>query len=340
MQPVAQRAPWGNSAGQHLYHACLTVASDGVIGRATRRANRKSNTLTTTAPNDPETQEGAVLFADVSGSTALYQSIGDQAALATIRAFLEELQQMVANHGGIFVKASGDDVLCWFPDAQAALTAAREMLQATGDGGLEVHAGLEWGAFLSVENDIFGDCVNASARLCSLANQRELLVGDVCFQRFDDVRKLDFVRISALRLRGRSEASRIYSLQLEGTGDRTHLDENASDLIQKWDAIIEYEGQQWRITEGDALAVGRLEENTVFVASRSVSRQHATIRLTNGLVEFEDHSSTGSAVIKGTGEELAVLRRTVVLSGSGTIFLGSQKIDARAPRLFYDVVPR
>jgi class 3 adenylate cyclase len=59
------------------------------------------------------------------------------------------------------------------------------MMQVTGDGDLEVHAGLEWGSFVCVENDIFGDCVNTAARLCDLANQRELLVGALCFQHLD-----------------------------------------------------------------------------------------------------------------------------------------------------------
>lgn len=295
---------------------------------------------------DPETRqdgdlrEGAVLFADVSGSTSLYQSIGDRAAFAAIRSFLETLQSSVVRHDGIFVKTSGDDVLCWFHRSSDAVRAACEMMQVTSDGNLEVHAGLEWGQFVAVENDIFGDCVNAAARLCALANQSELLVSETCFQHLEADQQAQFVGISPLRLRGRREASRIYSLQLEESADRTHFSDLASEVLASWDAVIEYEGRQWRITEGDVLAVGRLPENAVLVPVRSVSRLHATIRLTNGLVEFEDHSSTGSAVVKQSGEQLSVLRRTVVLSGSGTVFLGAKTADPGAPRLFYEVVPR
>jgi adenylate cyclase len=290
--------------------------------------------------NDADMQEGAVLFADVSGSTSLYQAIGDQAAFAAIQAFLQTLRSTIVRHEGVFVKTSGDDVLCWFHKAPNAVAAANQMMQATSDGDLEVHAGLEWGSFVCVQNDIFGDCVNAAARLCALANQRELLVGALCFEHLDGEDRAKFVSISPLRLRGRREAASIHSLQMAETGDRTHFSHLTSEAHATWDALVEYEGQQWRITEGDVLTVGRLADNTVLVPHRSVSRLHATVRLTNGLVEFEDHSSTGSAVIKETGEQLVALRQTVVLSGKGTVFLGAKTADPGAPRLFYDVVPR
>jgi adenylate cyclase len=293
---------------------------------------------------DPNTesamQDGAVLFADVSGSTALYQAIGDRAAFAAIRSYLNTLQSTVRRHNGVFVKSSGDDVLCWFASCPDAVAAAREMMQVTGEGALEVHAGLEWGSFVCVENDIFGDCVNTAARLCDLANQRELLVGDACFHHLDAAQQAEFVGISPMRLKGRSEAAHIHSLLVEETGDRTHLSEVASVGVAIWDAVVEYEGRQWRITEGDVVTVGRSNDNAVHVAAPSVSRWHAKIRLTNGLVEYEDHSSRGSVVARTSGEVLPVLRRTIVLSGVGSVILGAKNADPDAPRLYFEVLQR
>lgn len=295
------------------------------------------------APNgnsDDTLREGAVLFADVSGSTALYQQIGDREAFAAIQAYLATLRTIVLRCNGVFVKSSGDDVLCWFPRPPDAVSAARQMLQLTSDRGLDVHAGLEWGSFVCVTNDIFGDCVNAAARMCDLANRKELLIGETCFDQLDDATKADFVAISPMRLKGRSEASRIYSLQIDETGERTQFANLDRGYTTTFDAVFEYEGRQWHITEGDVLTVGRYPENAVQVPVQSVSRKHATMRLTNGLVEFEDHSSTGSAVQKESGEVLAVARRTVVLSGVGTVYLGAKHAADDAPRLFYEVLLR
>lgn len=289
---------------------------------------------------DADLQEGTVLFVDVSGSTPLYQRLGDAAAFAAIRRFQDSLRAVAERHDGVFVKSSGDDVLCWFPRPSAAVSAAHAMLEMTAEGTLAVHAGLELGAFLCVPNDIFGDCVNAASRLCDLANTRELLVGETCFAQLDPAQQARFVGLSPLRLKGREEASRIHSLQLEETGDRTQLAPEFGAVDAQWDALFEYEGRQWRITEGDALTVGRLPGNAVQVPVGRVSRQHATIRLTNGLVEFEDHSSGGTAVTKQSGEVLAVSRRTVVLSGAGKAYLGARHADPAAPCLHYEVVPR
>jgi adenylate cyclase len=290
---------------------------------------------------DADLREGAVLFADVSGSTSLFQKLGDRAAFDAIQRYLETLRGAVERNGGAFVKSSGDDVLCWFPDATAAVYTAAEMMQVTDHGDLNVHAGLEWGSFVSVENDIFGDCVNTAARLCDLAKQRQLLVGEVCFQRLDPVDQSEFASISSMRLKGRSEASRIYSLQLEVGGDRTDVSDAKSHVVETWDAVFEYEGRQWHVTEGEALSVGREHDNRLQVPLSKVSRWHGKISITNGLVEYEDHSTNGSVVAKSSGEVLVVHLRTVVLSGIGTLMLGTKKADDDdAPRLFYEVVQR
>ncbi|MFN3170799.1 MAG: adenylate/guanylate cyclase domain-containing protein [Hyphomicrobiales bacterium] len=284
-----------------------------------------------------ESKTGAVLFADVSGSTPLYQKVGNQQAAATIGAFLERLKAIVACHGGTFVKSAGDDILCWFPLPNDAHLAAYEMIQATGEGDLKVHAGLESGPFVCLDNDIFGDCVNAAARLCALSNPRELLVGEASFKTLALASKRYYVGISPFRLKGRREASRVYSLQFEGDGDRTQILDQDHKETAAPKAVIDYEGRRWQISESVPLSVGRLPDNALQVLVQTVSRQHATIRLANGLVEFEDHSSSGSLVVSQSGEQLAVLRRTVVLSGVGTIALGVKSDDPQAPRLFYEI---
>src|SRR5437762_7909989 len=53
-------------------------------------------------------KERAILFADVSGSTALYELLGDKPAAKAIEACLNELRAVVANREGQVVKTIGD----------------------------------------------------------------------------------------------------------------------------------------------------------------------------------------------------------------------------------------
>ncbi len=298
-----------------------------------------SITLDNARSDTTDSESGAVLFADVCGSTPLYQRIGNRQAAVTIGAFLERLKVIVERHNGVFVKSGGDDILCWFSSSNDAHLAAYEMIQATGEGGLKVHAGLEAGIFVCVDNDIFGDCVNAAARLCALSNPRELLVGDVSYAHLSPANQKPYVSISPFRLTGRREASPVYSLQLDSGSDRTQILDLDLNQHATSRALIEYDERRWEITESKPLSVGRLPENALQILVQTVSRQHATIRVVNGLVEFEDHSSSGSLVVRQSGEKLAVLRRTVVLSGAGTIYLGVKTDDPNAPQLTYQIAP-
>ena len=60
-------------------------------------------------------QQYAIMFADVSGSTSLYEKLGDQRALAAIEAVLSELRKSTELQNGRVVKTIGDEVMAVFP---------------------------------------------------------------------------------------------------------------------------------------------------------------------------------------------------------------------------------
>src|SRR5258708_16340430 len=74
-------------------------------------------------------KERAILFADVSGSTALYELLGDKPAAKAIEACLGELRIIVAKRDGVVVKTIGDEIMGVFGNPEAACNAAREMKQ-------------------------------------------------------------------------------------------------------------------------------------------------------------------------------------------------------------------
>src|SRR6185503_4927336 len=112
----------------------------------------------------------AVLFADISGSTRLYEELGDSQALSRIDRCLRLLRDAAVEFGGRVVKTTGDGVMCSFEQAEPALHAARFMQPP-----LAIHIGCQYGPVLESEGDLYGDCVNVAVRVVGLAKAGQVL---------------------------------------------------------------------------------------------------------------------------------------------------------------------
>ena len=74
-----------------------------------------------------QTQPLCILFADVSGSTKLFEQRGDVEARRIIAAVLEALSKVCVSHGGKVIKTIGDEIMCTLPSAMAGVLAACDM---------------------------------------------------------------------------------------------------------------------------------------------------------------------------------------------------------------------
>lgn len=122
-----------------------------------------------------------ILFADISGSTVLYEKFGDRTAQAQIGLRLEKIAAAVTARGGTVIKSIGDELMCSFDDPGAALAVSREvheiMDRQTDVGGVRLAArvGVHYGPAISKDNDLFGDAVNVAARVTALAKAKQTL---------------------------------------------------------------------------------------------------------------------------------------------------------------------
>src|SRR5262245_47535095 len=125
--------------------------------------------------------EAAVLFADVSGSTTLYERAGDAVAHGAIEACINLLRAKTTAQKGRVIKTIGDEVMAWFPTADAAADAALEMqlaikdLPSVGDASLGVRIGFNYGPLVEREGDVFGQAVNVAARLAGVATKGQII---------------------------------------------------------------------------------------------------------------------------------------------------------------------
>src|ERR1700704_4603933 len=73
-----------------------------------------------------QTIERTVLFADLRGSTALYEVLGNTEATAVVTQSVALIARVVANCGGTVVKTLGDGLMAMFDNPVSAVQAADE----------------------------------------------------------------------------------------------------------------------------------------------------------------------------------------------------------------------
>jgi DNA-binding NarL/FixJ family response regulator/class 3 adenylate cyclase len=123
-----------------------------------------------------------VIFADVEGSTALLERLGQARWLTWLAEYEQMLAESLARHGGTLVKALGDGHLLAFPSANAALRCAVEVQRAlplAGAPDLRVRMGMHTGEPVALEDDLHGRTVVKAARIADLAHGGEVLVSGI-----------------------------------------------------------------------------------------------------------------------------------------------------------------
>lgn len=130
----------------------------------------------------------ALLFTDLTNSTALYTAVGDAKAFHVVQEHFDLLRGIVEQHRGVIVKTIGDAVMAAFTREREAITAAAEMHQAFGGfrqraadaAGTQLKIGVYAGpCYVVTANGIlddFGQSVNLAARLQGAARGGEIVL--------------------------------------------------------------------------------------------------------------------------------------------------------------------
>lgn len=285
-----------------------------------------------------------ILLTDITGSTSLYEQVGQREALQHISQVLLRMREIIEENNGHCVKTQGDDTLSFFARPDHGFHAAHVMLEEPWPFGLSVHAGLFHGDVMQMDNDIYGDAVNMAARLTSLAKSGELLVGDVAFDGLSPDNGEKLQSIGKIKLKGKSEATRVYSYMAGLLSGRTVFAGKGGALSGRRteSAEFKFSDQVWRITEGQALSIGRSEDCDICLPEPWISRNHGKLELRGSQLEYTDHSSTGSSVAPQDGPEFAVHRRGTLLNGEGVLYFGTRDRAETNSALSYatnDLIP-
>jgi class 3 adenylate cyclase len=131
------------------------------------------------------TENVAILFTDIVGSTEWSQRLSAEVADEVRRGHFAVLRQAIADTGGTEVKNLGDGVMVVFASSSAALdcgVAMQQLVEQANRGSAEsigLRVGISGGEVDREEDDYFGDPVVEAARLCARCDSGQVLASDI-----------------------------------------------------------------------------------------------------------------------------------------------------------------
>lgn len=275
-----------------------------------------------------------ILFADVSGSTKLFETRGDEAARRIVATVLNSLGEVACRHGGRVVKTIGDEVLCTFPGALNALLAATDMQKrVAGDpefarDNLAIRIGLHYGETLVEDDDVYGDAVNTAARMAALAKREQIVTTASTVHGVTNAGPLRTRSLGTARVAGKLLPIEIVDLMWQDDTTNVTTVQRVVRLDQpptRARLVLRYRSQAFEIDDlAPPFTLGREPGNSVVVEAEWVSRTHAMVEYKRGHFVLSDRSTNGTWIRLGEADELRLHRDEVHLRRSGTISLGQE----------------
>jgi len=295
-----------------------------------------------------------VLFADLRGSTALYETLGNAEATSVVTHCVSALTKPVAETGGHVVKTLGDGLMAVFPLPGPAVQAAMQMHDvldamvtrgnergaSSGLRALRLQVALARGEVVEMAGDCYGDAVNVAARLLDHAGDNETLITAEVLHGLSLEQRSRFRSLDRLVLRGRVEPVQVHVM-----GGRRGSDQ-APTQFGDVSSVTEPDGLRliWQdlnrvfASQQMPVVLGRSPQATFCVDDSRVSRSHARVDWHSGSFQLTDLSYNGTYVRFNDGEIVSLRRGSCTLHGNGSIGLGGSPSDAGSANVRFDVL--
>ncbi|MEM7467853.1 MAG: adenylate/guanylate cyclase domain-containing protein [Pseudomonadota bacterium] len=281
----------------------------------------------------------AILFADVCGSTRLYEKFGDDIARADMAKCIDLLDEMAKRLDGSTLKTIGDEIMCAFEDPIKASLAAAEMHAAlkkaceSGEfqmGELHIKIGWHWGNVSWRGEEVTGEAPITAQQIINRAKADETLTSKQSIDElppglFANIHMLD--RIEAEAWDGSLDVCKI---PWEQSGEETQISSvQMSQVVSKEvSLLLEYQGQEFTVNANNTkCSIGRGRHADLRVNGGFTSRLHAEITYRNGRFNLRDESVNGTIIVNENGESKRLRREEGVISGIGKLGFGAPPDD-------------
>ncbi len=277
-----------------------------------------------------------ILFADIAGSTRLYEQLGDVRALELVNYCNQKIHAIAENCQGTVVKTIGDEVMCCFDEADQAGTAAMRIHdtlvrdQKMSTYRIRLRIGMHYGTAIREEGDYYGDAVNIAARMVGQAKAGQIITTKETLDQMGSYYKSKARLVDQTRVKGKLALMEIYEIAWGHPEELTMIStymagqlvgENHAEMVM----ILQYQKQNITINQKrPVITIGRDGTNHLIVDDPRVSRLHARIELRRDKFVLVDQSTNGTYILPGNGEIVLMRRDEIVLPKKGSISLGHQ----------------
>jgi class 3 adenylate cyclase len=276
--------------------------------------------------------EVAILFADVVGSTQLYDRFGDTKASETVARCLEVMKDSTHQHNGTVIKTIGDEVMATFSTVDDAMGAATQMQnqisssQADDDGvAVSIRIGCHFGPVVQEQNDIFGAAVHTANRMTSQAKAKQIIISGTTVERMGPEWRAQTRQIDVATVRGRIDEVALFEVLWQPDEATSMLPTIDWESKAKGATKITLTFRDSKVVVNDQkknMNMGRADDNDLVVKGNLISRIHAKVEKRRGKFILIDQSTNGTFLETVEGEETFVRRDSTELTGEGIIGLG------------------
>jgi class 3 adenylate cyclase len=295
-----------------------------------------------------------ILFADLRGSTGLFETLGNAEATSVVTHCVSALGPPVERQGGHVVKTLGDGLMAVFDMPAQALQSALNMHEvlaeivsrssergaSAGLRSLRLQVAVSRGEVVEMAGDCFGDAVNVAARLLDHAGDNETLITAPVLAGLNRAQKPLFRSLDQLVLRGRVEPVQVYVYGGRRSGDSAATQFGDVAPASEPDAIrLEWLAlNQVFASRQMPVILGRSPQAHYCVDDSRVSRSHARLDWHGGSFQLSDLSYNGTYVRFADGEIVSLRRGSCLLHGNGVIGLGGSPADPTSACVRFEVL--
>lgn len=279
-----------------------------------------------------------IFFADVSGSTQMYERLGDTIAHDCISRSLQRIVHHATRHNGRLIETIGDEAMVTFARPIDAVLAAcdiqrhftREPVQ--DQHYVKVRIGFHFGPIEYDDGHPFGDTVNVAARVVALCETGRIIATQNSLAecpRSDEYQLRPYQRT---RVKGKSEPLVLEEIVWDNEDATSLFNFTQNTMIKAAGLMMDltYMGNRVSLsTDRPSYVIGRGNDCDLIVESALASRKHCHLEFRWGEVYLIDHSTNGTYVCTVAGKRESdglsarLHRREMPLKGKGTISIGT-----------------
>ncbi|MCG8670774.1 MAG: adenylate/guanylate cyclase domain-containing protein [Pseudomonadales bacterium] len=284
-----------------------------------------------------------IFFADIAGSTRLYEELGDVVAHECVVESLRSISEKVKANEGVVVEIIGDEVMAYFQNSGKAIDCACDIQQffsttTTSHGhSIFVRVGFYQGDVQLDKGHPYGDTVNTASRMASLAQGGQIITTRESVNSASKVHQNLCRPFSEMKVKGKSEALDVVEvIWNEDDATSIFIPTKVPDRRPASGVLtLSYSNKKLELTDRNTpFVIGRGEHCNLVFPIDTASRSHLRIEVRLGEFVVIDHSTNGTYITTPPGKrahdglDMRLHHREWTMVGHGKISLGKPVLSA------------